>query len=216
METPQTTPEVVSAPFTIPEGMTAADAKVRLEELKHDREWGQRYIKGGTDSREAREFDALTRHATGAEQPKAEKPPTEQERAVAGLEPPAKPEDYKLDKILRNPFNNDVAVEPDPETTEALTKTLLPAAHTYGLSQGDLELISYQVHRPIQDPDACEASLRNMFPGAKFDEAIDAFRKAVRPEDIALFEKYPETLGNNSQLIASIVRAYWRRNGVAK
>jgi hypothetical protein len=64
----------VSQPYSIPAGMTAEAARTRLEELKHDPEFVRRFAAGNKDSREMREFDALTRHAVGAEQPKTEEP----------------------------------------------------------------------------------------------------------------------------------------------
>src|SRR5208282_4392934 len=95
-----TAPEV-SQPYSVPAGMTKEQAQARLAELKQDKGWGERWMKAGPSSREAREFDALTRHVVGAEQPKAKVEPTPTERALAGLEPPATPADYKSD--VRDP-----------------------------------------------------------------------------------------------------------------
>src|ERR1700722_19072870 len=60
----------VSQPYSIPEGMTPEAAAVRIKELTIDKDFGVRLIKGGKDSREARELDALQRHSVGV-QPKA-------------------------------------------------------------------------------------------------------------------------------------------------
>ena len=57
----------VSQPYTIPPGMTPEAAAARAQELTADKDFGARLLKGGTDSREAREWDALQRLAVSAQ-----------------------------------------------------------------------------------------------------------------------------------------------------
>jgi hypothetical protein len=110
VNTPGAGPEV-SQPYAIPEGMTPADAKARLDELKQDKDFVaglRKHVPFGGKSREQHEWDALIAHAAGAEKPSAprlQRDPsaaeldtrTPQERAAAV---PAEPSGYRLDYRL--------------------------------------------------------------------------------------------------------------------
>ena len=209
VNTPAAAPETqpVSAPYSIPAGYTPEMARARLEELKSDREFGRLLLSG--DKRASTEFDALTRHAIGQQQPEAAKAePTPTECALEALGPPPKPEDYRID--TRDPVTG-YPVKMDDATKTLVNGTLLPAAHSLGLSQSDLSLIGDYVVKPL-DEARCEATLRRIW-GANYEARLQDFRKAVAdPKVRALFEEYPDTLGNNPALISSIVAASRRRN----
>src|SRR5271156_5743520 len=87
----------VSQPYSIPAGMTAEAAMVRTKELIHDPDFSARLSKGGQDSREARELDALQRHALGAQpQTAVDQPQTAAEARAAALdEVPGAPDQYE-------------------------------------------------------------------------------------------------------------------------
>lgn len=125
---PTSTPPEVSQPFAIPTGMTPEAAAVRSRELTADKEFGARLIKGGKDSVEARELDALQRHSIGAEQPKAgAKVLTPAEARAAALEEvPATPEGYE-----NLPFRHD-----DMPTPEGRTE-IQGLIHTAGLTRSE-------------------------------------------------------------------------------
>jgi len=80
------------------ESLTPAEAKTRLSELTHDKEWGARFMASKPGSVERNLFDALTRKA--ADMPAAEPaavPMGEQERSIAEqTTPPEKPGDYRI------------------------------------------------------------------------------------------------------------------------
>jgi hypothetical protein len=213
--TPDAGPEV-SQPYSIPAGMTPEGAKARLNELKQDKDFSARLFKGGNQSREGREWDALIRHAAGAQPPEAKVEPTPSEKALAALGAPAKPEDYKLNDV-RDPATG-WPIRMDEETSTLVNGTLLPAAHALDLSQADVVMIADGVTRPM-DEEKCDATLHRIW-GKDFEKGLEDFRAAVADPRLsqyklpALFEAYPETLGNNPALIAGIVAAY-RRRGLA-
>jgi hypothetical protein len=66
--------------YSIPPGMTPEAADARAKELVADKEFGARFLRGGKDSREARELDALQRLGAGARPEVPRKRPA----AVAG------------------------------------------------------------------------------------------------------------------------------------
>ena len=203
----------VSQPYSIPAGMTEEHAKARLDELKQDKEWGARYLKGGKDSREGHELDALTRHALGQQQPEAKPEPTLPEKALAALGPPPKPEDYRLDNV-RDPvtgFQVGLHGEQLPAETKALVdKTLFPAAHSLGLSQSDVSAMAMTVTKPMTW-EQCEKYLHNVWKGEEFEKGLADFRAAMsNPEHRALLEQY-EQLSNSGPLITAVVDAYRRR-----
>ncbi|MGO9605656.1 MAG: hypothetical protein ACLQAT_20100 [Candidatus Binataceae bacterium] len=210
--TPATTPTSgtpeVSRPFAIPPDMTASDAAARLAELRQDKEWFGRWMKSGPDSREAREFDALTRHAVGQRQPEAAKvDPTPTERALEALGPPPKPSDYKLDNI-RDPLTG-LQLRLDGESKTLVDKTLFPAAHALGLSQSDVAAIAMTVTKPMTY-EQCDAYLHKVWPGEEFEKGAADFRAAMsNPQHRELLDQY-EQLSNSGPLIAGIVAAYRR------
>ena len=205
--TPGAAPEV-SQPYSIPAGMTPEQAQARLDELKQDKEWGARWMKAGPSSREAREFDALTRHVVGAEQPKAKVELSENDRALAALGAPPQPADYNLLDV-RDPKTG-FLLRLDEANHTLVHGTMLPAAHALDLSQGDVNMIAANITKPSSWED-CEAALHRLW-GPDFDARLDDFRAAVTdPKHRALLEEFPEQLGNNPMVIASVVAAYRRR-----
>jgi hypothetical protein len=184
-------------------------AQGRLEELKTDKQWVERWVKGGPSSREAREFDALTRHAVGQQQPTATREPTENERAIAGLGA-ADISGYNLQNI----HGPEGYVQLDDATRTLANTELLPAAKALDLSTSDVAMIATTVANPISY-EACESALHRIWPGDAFAAGINDFI-AVRdgnPKLREMLDRYPETLGNNPALITSIVAAYCRQQG---
>jgi hypothetical protein len=199
-QAPQPTP---IAPVAMQvEALTPEQARTRMDELTHDKEWGAKYIAAKPGSAEHNLFDALTRRAV--ELPAEEKAePNEQERALQALEPPATAEDYQLlDPVSGAPLRL------DPENTAIVRGELLPAAHALGLSQGDIDMAAFGVVKP-QTYEQCENSLRRVW-GKSFDQGNADLKAALKaqPQARALLEKYPETLGNNAALIMRVVEAY--------
>lgn len=182
-------------------------AQARLVELRSDRAFGERLMKGPAGSTERAFFDALVNRVAGQppEPPKAE--PTDAEKARAGLEPPADgPDGYRVEDTLGR------AIPMDADSEKVVRGTLLPAAHSLRLSQADVNMIAPMVLKPATE-EACEASLRRLWK-SDYDARLDDFRAAmVDPRLRALLEEYPGQLGNNAMLIASIVAAYRRRQG---
>jgi hypothetical protein len=180
------------------ESLTPAEAKTRLSELSHDREWGARFIAAKPGSAEHNLFDALTRRA--AEMPAASAAPD------PVLDAPARAEDYKVEDL------NGRRIAMDPESEKVVAGTLLPAAQRLGLSQIDVTSIAAAVQRPMTE-EQCEGMLRRVW-GKDFDRGLEDFQRAVTSAaDRALLEQYPDTLGNNAPLILSVVAAFRRRQG---
>jgi len=85
------------------ESLTPAEAKTRLSELSHDKEWGARRLAARPGSAEINLEDALTRRAAGmsAAEP-APAPLSEQEASiVASTTSPEKPADYRMAYVDR-------------------------------------------------------------------------------------------------------------------
>lgn len=208
MPTNEPVGQEIPGPFALPADMTPAQAQARLEELRTDRDFGARFIAG--DKRAAAEFDLLTRRSIDmpAVEPKPE--PSQEERAMAALEPPARPEDYRIEP--RDP-DTGMVMKLDEETQALLKDSLLPAAHALGLSQHDIDMATMAVTKPMSW-DQCDEFLHHLW-GRDYDARLNDFRAAVTdPKYRALLEKYPEVLGNSGPLIASTVAAYRRRSRV--
>jgi hypothetical protein len=203
-EAPAAAQTSVAPVATQVEGLTPEQARARLSELKSDKEFGAKLIKTWDHgSAERHLWDALERRSLElpAEEAKAE--PTEQERALQALQPPATAEDYKLlDPVSGYPLRL------DPENTTIVRGELLPAAHALGLSQGDINMAAFGVVKP-QTYEQCESSLRRVW-GKGFDQGNADLKAALQaqPQAAALLEKYPDTLGSNAGLIMRIVEAY--------
>jgi hypothetical protein len=188
------------------EQLTVEQAQTKLDECKADPNFRDRLLKGN-GSAEENIWNALIRRVAGKqpEQPTAE--PTEAERARAGLEPPAEgPEAYRIEDLQGRP------IVMDEESDKVVKGTLLPAAHSLGLSQGDMTMIAAAVQRPMTY-EQCEKTLKRVW-GRDFDRGLEDFQQAVTSAaDRALLEQYPDQLGNNAALIMSVVNAYRRRQG---
>ncbi len=205
----------VSQPYSIPEGMTPEAARERIEELKGDSDFGKRFLAG--DKRAANEFDALTRHAMGQQQPEVKAEPTDNEKALAALGPPAKPEDYRLDNIRDPVTGYQVGLHGEQlpaETKTLIDKTLFPAAHSLGLSQSDISAVAMTVTKPMTW-EQCEAYLHNVWKGEEFEKGLADFRAAMsgNPQYRELLEQY-EQLSNSGPLMTGIVAAYRRRQAL--
>jgi hypothetical protein len=213
-QTPQGAPNVsqpVSAPYSVPEGSNSPEmAKARLDELKQDKPWMERWLNGGPKSREAREFDALTRLAVGQQPAAPAAVPDENQRAIAGLGAPPDISGYNLQNI-RGPEGY---VQLDDATRTLANNELLPAAKALDLSTSDVAMIATTVANPISY-EACEASLHRLWPGDEFAAGINDFIKVrdSNPKLREMLDRYPETLSNNPALITSIVAAYRRQQG---
>ncbi len=206
---PQAAPEApqpLSAPISIPEGYTPAMARARLDELKTDSAWQQRWLAG--DKRTTSEFDLLTKLAVGQKPAAPARELTDNEKAIAGLGAPADISGYNLDNI-RGPDGGYVQL--DDATRTLATTELLPGALALDLSTGDVAMVASNIARPVTW-EQCDASLHRLF-GADFEARMDDFRQAMaaNPKARALLERYPETLGNSPMLIASVVAAFRRR-----
>jgi|SRR5208282_65319 len=217
MNTPGAAPEVsqtsAALPFSLRPDMTAEQAQARIHELQQDRDFGAKWLAKGNDSPEGRMMEALTLRALNQQQPAAKAEPTPTEKALAALEPPAKPEDYRLDNI-RDPvtgFQVGLHGEQLPAETKALVdKTLFPAAHNLGLSQSDVSAVAMTVTKPMTW-EQCEAYLHNVWKGEEFEKGLADFRLAMsNPQHRELLEQY-EQLSNSGPLITSVVAAYRRR-----
>jgi hypothetical protein len=188
-------------------------AKARLDELKTDKEWLARWATG--DKRTANEFDALTRHAMGQQQPAPAPMPDENAKALAALGPPAKPEDYKLDNV-RDPVTG-YPIKLDEANGALIHETLLPAAHSLGLSQSDITMIGDYIVKPM-DEARCEKTLRSIWRD-DYEQGIQDFGAAMKsaPAYVRTLmlddERYVDTLQNNPALIAAIVSSYRRQKG---
>jgi hypothetical protein len=210
-QAPQGTPgatQPLSAPFSVPEGYTPEMAKGRLDELKTDKQWLDRWVNG--EKRAANEFDALTRIAAGQQQPTATREPTENERAIAGLGAPPDISGYNLQNI----HTPDGWLHMDAETSKLANTELLPEAKNLDLSPADVAMIATIVANPVSYEN-CESALHRLWPGDAFAAGINDFI-AVRdgnPKLREMLDRYPETLGNNPALITSIVAAYRRQQG---
>lgn len=184
------------------EALTPEQARTRLSELTHDREWGARFMAAKPGSGEHNLFDALTRRA--ADMPVAEAAPAPAPDPV--LDAPARPEDYKVEDLNGRP------IAMDSESEKVVGGTLLPTAQRLGLSQVDVTSIAAAVQRPMTE-ETCERMLRRVW-GKDFDRGLEDFQLAVASAaDRALLEQYPDTLGNNAPLILSVVAAFRRRQG---
>src|SRR6266849_9048539 len=197
-------------PFTLPETMTAAQAEQRLIELRTDTDWQQRWLAG--DVRALTEFDQLTTRAVG-QQPTALAPvPDENAQALAALGPPPNVKDYKID--IKDPTTG-WPVQIHAVERAVIDGVLLPAAHSLGLSQGDVAMIGDIIVRPM-DAEKCEQTLRNIWRG-HFEQGVkdfvDAMAAQPRIRDLLLDDRYEMTLQNNPALISSIVAAYRRKQG---
>ncbi len=208
--TPATATPEVSRPYSIPPNMTPADASARLAEIKADPAHGAKII-ASPDSREAREFDALIAHSIGQRPEVPNQPPTEAERAAAGLGAPDTIEGYDLTNIP----TPDGFLRMDEETTTLVNSELLPEAKALDLAQSDVAMIAASVANPCSYDD-CETALHRLWPNdEQFAQGHDDFRAAMagNANARALLKKYPETLGNNPAVIVSVVNAYRRKQG---
>lgn len=201
----------VSRPFSLPADYTTEMAKARLDEVKTDGDWQKRFFAG--DKRTIAEFDALTRHALGQQQPEAKQPQSPTEAALAALGPPETPEGYRRALVnTRDPVTGRV-VSLDSENQTLVDKTLFPAAHALGLALDDITMAADFVVRPMS-AERCEQTLRNIWRG-DYEQGVQDFVAAMGavPEPIRelLTDQFEEQLGNNPALIASIVAAYRRR-----
>ena len=190
------------------ESLSIEQAQTKLDELKADPNFRDRLLKTwGKGSAEENIWNALIRRVAEKppEQPTAE--PTEAERARAGLEPPAEgPEAYRIEDLHGRPISM------DEESGKVVKETLLPAAHSLGLNQGDMTMIAAAVQRPMTY-EQCEKTLKRVW-GKDFEKGLDDFRAAVSsPQLGALLETYPEQLGNNAALIMGVVNAFRLRQG---
>src|SRR6266446_1889305 len=190
-------------PFSLPPEMTPEMAQTRLAELKTDADWQTRWLAG--DERASTEFDQLTRRAVN--QPPAARPDVRDENmeALKALGPPAKPEDYRID--VRDPTTG-WPVQIDPVERAVINGVLLPAAHSLGLSQGDVAMIGDVVVRPM-DAEKCEATLRAIWRD-DYQQGVRDLVAAVaaapaQVRDLLLDDHYTMTLQNNPALLASIV-----------
>jgi len=184
------------------EGLSAEQARTRLSELSHDKDWGARFIAAKPGSGERNLFDALTRRA--ADMPVAEATPAPAPDPV--LDAPARAEDYKVEDLSGHP------IAMDPESEKVVAGTLLPTAQRLGLSQVDVTSIAAAVQRPMT-VEQCEGMLRRVW-GKDFDRGLEDFQRAVASAaDRALLVQYPDTLGNNAPLILSVVAAFRRKQG---
>ncbi len=191
-------------PFSLPPEMTPEMAQGRLAELKSDTDWQTRWLAG--DERASTEFDQLTRRAVNQPQPAPPPVPDQNAEALKALGPPAKPEDYKID--VRDPVTG-WPVRMDETVKTLVNGTLLPAAHSLGLSQSDLNMVSDYVMKPATY-EACESVLHRMW-GSEFAARAADFAAAVTPAQVELMEAYPDQLGSNPALIDAIVSAFRRR-----
>lgn len=116
------------------------------------------------------------------------------------------PEAYRVEDLHGRPISM------DDESGKVVKETLLPAAHSLGLSQGDVTSIAAAVQRPMTY-EQCDGILKRVW-GKDFEKGLEDFRAAVSsPELGALLEAYPEQLGNNAALIMGVVSAFRRRQG---
>jgi hypothetical protein len=197
-------------PFSLPADFSPEQAQARLAELKTDHDWQARWLAG--DVRANSEFDQLTRRAVNQPQPAPSPVPDENAQALAALGPPPNVKDYKID--VKDPTTG-FPIRMDAENKALVDRTLLPAAITMGLSQGDVSMIGDIIVRPM-DAERCEATLHNIWrdeyeAGARdFVAAMAAAPAHVRE---LLTETYEEQLGNNPALIAGIVSAWRRKQG---
>ncbi len=210
-QTPQVAPgasQPLSAPFSVPEGYTSDMAKARLAELTTDKEWGARWASG--DKRASAEFDALTRHAMGAPQSVPVKEPTDMEKGLAALSAPPDITGYRDSFLnLRGP---DGFVLMDEPTRTLVNEEMLPAALALDLAPSDVTMIAAVVANPVSYEN-CESTLHRLWPGDQFAAGMNDFISVrdSNPKLREMLDRYPETLGNNAMLIASIVAAYRRR-----
>jgi hypothetical protein len=189
------------------ERLTPAEAKVRLDELVHDKEWGAKFINAKPGSADRNLFDMLARRSADMPAVEAKSETTEAERARAGLEPPAKAEDYVLTDHGNRP------IELSDEDKGIVHNEVLPVAREMHLSQLDVSMATLNVLKPSSF-EQCESFLKK-FWGAQYEERVENFRSAIsqNPRAAALLEKYPIALGNNGALIASVVANFRRRQG---
>jgi hypothetical protein len=199
----------VSQSYTIPAGMTAEAAALRSRELIGDPDFAARLMKGGMDSKEGRELDALQRHTLNQAQPTPAAPINENQEALKGLGAPSEPYDLSNVRIPDGGF-----LRLDEATNKLAADELLPQARSLDLSQSDVAMIASTVANPVSY-EQCESTLRRLWPGEEFERGLADFRTALanQPKARALVEAYPETLGNSPMLISSIVAAYRRRQG---
>lgn len=202
----QAAPPAASTPVqpvaTQVEALSVEQARTRLSELTHDKEFGARFLKAKPGSAEQNIFDALTRRA--ADMPAAEAAPAPAPDPV--LDAPARAEDYKVEDLNGRP------IAMDPESEKVVAGTLLPTAQRLGLSQVDVTSIAACAQRPMT-VEQCEGMLRRVWD-KDFDRGLEDFQQAVSSAaDRALLEQYPDTLGNNAPLILSVVAAFRRRQG---
>src|SRR5208283_1421324 len=93
-------------------------------------------------------------------------------RARAGLEPPAEgPEAYRLEDL------NGRRITMDAESEKTVHGSLLPAAHSLGLSQGDVTSIAAAVQRPMTY-EQCDTMLKRVW-GKDFEKGLEDFRAAI-------------------------------------
>src|SRR5208282_6403176 len=96
MNTPGAAPEVsqtsAALPFSLRPDMTAEQAQARIHELQQDRDFGAKWLAKGNDSPEGRMMEALTLRALNQKQPEAKVELSENDRALAALGAPPKPE----------------------------------------------------------------------------------------------------------------------------
>jgi hypothetical protein len=122
------------------------------------------------------------------------------------MEVPSSPADYQLDP--RDAAGWPVMI--DDASNKVVNETLLPAAHSLGITQADLGGIVDDVSKHPQTYESCERTSRNAW-GANFDANLQSFREACAdPKYAALFDQY-ESLSNSARLIVAITTAHQRR-----
>jgi hypothetical protein len=169
----------------IPAGMTSDGASLRIKELMADPDWRAKYMKGGKDSKEARELDALQRHAMGVEsKTPGEALTPEQARAAALNEVPKSPEGYEIDWRDASPG--------DPVPEEGV-KAITSWAHGAGLTQSETSTMVYYAGRDV----------------AKWQRMDDAARELHMSDSVARFNKMhgdeaPAMLEGARRLVAEL------------
>lgn len=128
-------PATVSQPYTIPAGMTPEDAQTRIAEIKADKELGRRYFEGLPNSREARELDALQRHAVGLG-------PEQKAERLEGM-PGARPTPPQDERAYILPARAQAQLD-DTDAARAQLGDARGIALTHGLTPGEFEIIAEQ------------------------------------------------------------------------
>src|SRR5271155_5789398 len=145
------------------ESLSPEQAKTRLSELTHDKEWGARFMVAKPGSAENNLFDALTRRAADVPAAMPSQPQTAAEKVRAGLEPPVEgPEAYKVEDLQGR------EIKMDDDSQKLVHEKLLPAGHRLGLSQTDVtSIVSAMQHaeavkRPMTR-EQCQATLEKLW-----------------------------------------------------